>query len=119
MPYGLSAELTKALEDFTAKKKAREAKEEELKQKAAAGGVKGKAAENELKQMQGEDSTEMNKMQITLDNALKKAIAQGQKAIQDSIESKKQKEEEEKTKKAAESRAKLKEKTAMWENNKP
>lgn len=44
-----------------------------LQDRAALGGVKGKAAENELAQMAQEDTTEMNRIELTLNAAKKKA----------------------------------------------
>jgi hypothetical protein len=54
LPMGLDPALAKAIEDFMAQKKAREAKVKELEGKAAAGGVKGLAAGNEIKQMESQ-----------------------------------------------------------------
>ena len=49
---GLSPDLVAAIEEFTAKKREKEHKVKDLEAKAAAGGVKGAAATNELSQLQ-------------------------------------------------------------------
>jgi hypothetical protein len=67
-------DLRKALEEFTAQKKAREDKVKGLEAKAEQGGVKGKAAANELKQMENEDTLAMNKLEVTLEAAKKRAM---------------------------------------------
>ena len=51
LPEGLPPELVKAIEEFTAAQRAREARVKELRAKAAGGGVKGMAAKNELIQL--------------------------------------------------------------------
>lgn len=51
LPLGLDPKLIKAIEEFTAKKRAREKKMSSLEKKAAKGGVLGKAARNEIEQM--------------------------------------------------------------------
>eukprot|EP01114_Cavostelium_apophysatum_P016274 TRINITY_DN4588_c0_g1_i1.p1 TRINITY_DN4588_c0_g1~~TRINITY_DN4588_c0_g1_i1.p1 ORF type:complete len:264 (-),score=105.47 TRINITY_DN4588_c0_g1_i1:92-883(-) len=112
LPMGLSPELVKAIEDFTAVKKAREAKFRDLSSKAAAGGVKGKAAENEIKQLETQDQTEMNRMELTLEAAKKKASkATGEEALKEKLK----KEEDEKKKKQDESRAKLAARAAAFQ----
>eukprot|EP01097_Dermamoeba_algensis_P007996 TRINITY_DN517_c0_g3_i1.p1 TRINITY_DN517_c0_g3~~TRINITY_DN517_c0_g3_i1.p1 ORF type:complete len:269 (+),score=91.18 TRINITY_DN517_c0_g3_i1:54-860(+) len=112
MPCGLSPELEQAIEDFSASKKARETKMKDLGTKAAVGGVKGKAAENELLAMQSEDTTALNRMELTLEAAKKKAMkTSGEQALKE----KQKKEEEEKKKKEADGRAKLKNIAAAFE----
>lgn len=104
LPVGLDPALEKAIEEFTAQKKAREDKMEELTNLSQESGVKGLRAKNELAQMQSEDVTSMNKMELTLNAARKKASKNsGEQALQ---EKKKKEEEEEKAKREA-SRAKL------------
>jgi len=51
LPLGLDPKLVAAIEEFTAKKRKREAKMAKLEKKAAKGGVLGKAAKNEIEQM--------------------------------------------------------------------
>lgn len=104
LPVGLDPALEKAIEEFTAQKKAREKKMEELAKLSQESGVKGLRAKNELAQMQSEDLTEMNKMELTLNAARKKAAKNsGEQALQE----KKKREEEEKKAKIAEGRARL------------
>lgn len=114
MPEGLDAELEAAIEAFTATKNARLAKLKTLEEAAAKGGVKGLAAQNEIKQMEAQDTTEMNRLEITLNAAKRRA---GKHSGDAALQAKKRQEEEEARKKQAESRAKLKAKTALWENN--
>jgi F actin bundling C terminal len=52
---GLPPELIAAIEEFTAKKREKEKKVKDLEVKAAAGGVKGSAAANELSQLEAAD----------------------------------------------------------------
>ena len=73
LPVGLDPELEKAIEEFTEKKKERNAKMKDLSDKAAVGGVKGLAAKNELEQMAAGDKTELNRLEVTLEAAKKKA----------------------------------------------
>jgi hypothetical protein len=111
-PIGLDPELERAIEEFTAKKKAREAKVRELTEKAAQGGVKGLAAKNEIDQMEAQDTTEMNRLEITL-NAAKKRSAKSSSEV--ALQQKKKAEEAEKKKKDEEQKARLKAKAAMFD----
>jgi len=70
---GLPPELVAAIEEFTAKKREKEAKVRDLEAKAAQGGVKGAAAANELIQVQAADQTDMNRLELTLNAAKRKA----------------------------------------------
>lgn len=72
-PVGLSKELEKAIDDFYAQKKARDAKYKELQTLAAGASVKAFAAKNELAQMDSADKTETNRMELTLQAAKRKA----------------------------------------------
>jgi len=100
-------------------REARENRIEELKADAAAGGVKGAKAKNELAQLLHEDQLNQNKAEIT--SAAKKRAAE-KVAIDPYAEEQKRLEEEKKKKEAEEkakqdeSRAKLKAKTSLWEN---
>jgi len=115
LPMGLDPALAKAIEDFMAQKKARESKIKELEGKAAAGGVKGLAAGNEIKQMESQDLTAMNKMEITLNAAKRRAgTSSGDVALQE----KKRKEEDEAKAKAEASKARLKGMASRWEGAK-
>jgi hypothetical protein len=102
--------LERAIEEFSQKKKQRSGQLQALREKAAQGGVKGKAAENEIKQMETQDLTEMNRLEVTL-NAAKKRAAKSSEAV---LEAKKKKEEEEKQRQREESRAKLAAKAALF-----
>ncbi len=59
---GLPAELVQAIEEFTAMTRARNKKFTELQAKAQGASVKAMAAANEIKQMENEDLTEVNRM---------------------------------------------------------
>jgi len=112
LPMGLDPALEKAIEEFMAKKRARETKVKDLEAKSAKGGVSGLTATNEIKQMESQDLTEMNRMEITLNAAKKRAATQsGDIALQ---EKKKKQEDEDKAKRDA-SRNKLKGMAAQWE----
>jgi len=111
-PTGLSPELAAAIEEFTKTKKAKEQKMKDLSAKAAQGGVKGKAAENEIKQMEQEDSTSMNKLEITLNAAKKKA---SKSSADVALQEKKQKEEAEAKAKKDAGRNKIKGIANQWE----
>jgi len=113
LPIGLDPELEKAIEEFTALKKARENKLKDLTEKAAIGGVKGLQAANEIKQLEAQDTTEMNKMEVTL-NAAKKRAAKNSGEV--ALQQKKKKEEEEEKRKREEGRNKIKGVASMWEN---
>jgi len=115
MPFGLSPELEKAIEEFTTSKKEKEVKLKKLNEVAKAGGVKGLAAENEIKQMEASDATESNRIELTLAAAKRKA----QKNSGDTaLAEKRKKEEAEKQKAAEEARARLAAKKNLWEPQK-
>jgi hypothetical protein len=112
LPMGLDPALAKAIEDFMAQKKARESKVRDLEGKAAAGGVRGLAAGNEIKQMESQDLTAMNKMEITLNAAKRRSgTASGDVALQE----RKKKEEDEAKAKADASKNRLKGMASKWE----
>jgi len=111
MPLGLDPELERAIEEFMQQKRARENKLKDLTTKAAAGGVKGTAAANEIKQMDTEDLTQMNKVELTLNAAKKKASkSSGEVALAN----KKKQEADEEARKKEESRKRLADKAALW-----
>jgi len=121
-PQKVGAALEAAIAEYRkviATREARENKIEELKADAAAGGVKGAKAKNELAQLLHEDQLHQNKAEIT--TAAKKRAAE-KVAIDPYAEEQKRLEEEKKKKEAEEkakqdeSRAKLKAKTSLWEN---
>jgi len=103
-PVGLDPELEAAIEQFTAQKKEKEKKMTSLRDKAAAGGVKGLAAKNELEQMEASDSTDMNRLEITLNAAKRRA---GKNSAEDTLKKKQKAEEEEKLQRTNTGRAKL------------
>jgi len=113
MPLGLDPELERAIEEFTKAKKAREDKLKDLRGKAEAGGVKGLAASNEIKQMESADNTQMNKLEITLE-AAKKRCARDSGEV--ALKSKQAKEVAEAKAKQDSARANLKAKAAMWDH---
>merc|ERR1711924_204628 len=70
----LPPELERAIEEFTAMIRARNAKLDDLQKKSQGASVKAMAAANEIKQMESEDTTEMNRLELTLNAAKKKAL---------------------------------------------
>jgi len=112
LPTQLPPELVEALEKFTATIRVRENRTKELNQKASQGGVKGMAAKNEIIQMEKEDTTELNRLELTLNAAKKKAskTPSSEQALHDKLK----KQEEEEQEKKRESQRKLKEKAALW-----
>lgn len=113
LPIGLPAELEEAIEKFTETVRKRENRLTDLRKKAAAGGVKGMAAKNEIIIMEKEDPTELNRLELTLNAAKKKA--QKTSSVEVLNQKKKQQEQEEKQKRE-QSRKNLKAKAALWEN---
>jgi hypothetical protein len=112
VPIGLDPELEKAIEDFTATKKARETRISGLLQKTKLGGVKGMAAQNEIVQMEREDLTEMNRIELTL-NAAKRKASKSSGEI--ALAKKKNQEKEEAAEKLRSSRERLAAKASLWE----
>jgi len=110
-PIGLPAELEEALEKLTEETKKRETRLKTLRQKAASGGVKGMAAANEIIQMEKEDKTEMNRLELTLNAAKKKAQKTAGTEVLKEKQMKKANEEKEKRR---ESRRRLQEKASLW-----
>lgn len=113
MPAGLSEELENAITEFYAQKRARENRLKDLEEKSELVGVKGLQAKNELAQMQAQDTTEMNKLEMTLNAAKRKALKNpsGEQLL---AQKKKQQEDEEK-KKLEEGRQKMKDRASLWE----
>merc|ERR1711997_526687 len=75
-PQGVNEELEKAevaLEEVVAEIAKLEKKKAKLSKKAAKGGVKGKAAQNELDQIQASDPMPIRKALVTAQAALRKA----------------------------------------------
>jgi len=110
---GIPPELVEAIEAFTAKKKEIAAKRKDLETKAALGGVKGNAATNELAQLDAADKTAMNRQEVSLDAARRKAM----KSSSDVALDKKKKQEEDERKKAEEeARARMAERRKAFES---
>jgi hypothetical protein len=107
IPAGLDPELEAAIAEFMKKKKERENKMKGLEATALAGGVRGLTATNELKQMEAADTTDMNRMEVTLNAAKRRAQAAGGGSADQALQARKRAEEEEAKKKKDESRAKL------------
>eukprot|EP01111_Echinosteliopsis_oligospora_P015795 TRINITY_DN635_c0_g1_i1.p1 TRINITY_DN635_c0_g1~~TRINITY_DN635_c0_g1_i1.p1 ORF type:complete len:266 (-),score=111.07 TRINITY_DN635_c0_g1_i1:99-896(-) len=113
LPMGLDPELEKAIEEFMAQKRAKEQKVKDLEVKAAAGGVKGLAAKNEIEQINNEDNTQTNKLELTLNAAKKKA---GKESGEVALKKKLDAEAAEKKKQQDESKARLAAKASLWES---
>jgi len=109
---GLPPELVAAIEEFTSKKREKESKVKDLQAKAAAGGVKGAAATNELAQLEASDKTEMNRLELTL-NAAKRKASKG--SADAALDAKKKKEEEERKKAEEEARQRMIDRKKLWE----
>jgi F actin bundling C terminal len=111
MPTALSPELEKAIEEFAAQKRARANRLHSLEEKAAGGGVRAMSAKNELAQLNAADVTEMNRLEITLNAAKRRAGKQsGEAALR---EKKNQQAAAEKTSREA-SRQRLADRAAMF-----
>eukprot|EP00471_Norrisiella_sphaerica_P004037 CAMPEP_0184485054 /NCGR_PEP_ID=MMETSP0113_2-20130426/6702_1 /TAXON_ID=91329 /ORGANISM="Norrisiella sphaerica, Strain BC52" /LENGTH=324 /DNA_ID=CAMNT_0026866325 /DNA_START=42 /DNA_END=1016 /DNA_ORIENTATION=- len=115
LPIGLDPKLIAAIEEFTAKKRAREKKMASLEKKAEKGGVLGKAARNEIEQMMSQDLTAMNRIELTLNAAKKKGAKQSGAAA---LEKKRKEEEEAKKAKRNAGRSKMAAMAAMWGGSK-
>jgi hypothetical protein len=66
MPAGLNPAIEAAIEEFMEMKKQREERIRLLTEKAEKGGVKGLSAKQELAILESGDSTEMNRVELTL-----------------------------------------------------
>mmetsp|Transcript_32729 Transcript_32729/g.100788 ORF Transcript_32729/g.100788 Transcript_32729/m.100788 type:complete len:277 (-) Transcript_32729:11-841(-) len=111
MPAGLSPQLEAALEAFAEDKKKREAKIKELTEKADKGGVKGMAAKQELRILESGDTTEMNRIELTLAAAKRKA---SKKSGADALQAERDKEEKAAKAEADAKKAKMKARMAMF-----
>jgi len=112
IPVGLPPELERAIAEFMAQKRQRETKLKDLETAAAAGGVRGLAATNEIKQMESQDSTAMNRLEVTLNAAKRRA---GTSSADVALQAKKKAQEDEEKKKKDESRARLRNMAGKWE----
>ena len=117
-PGGLPADLQQALDDFFATKRKRAARLKKLQKKAALPGVKGLTAKNEIAQINAQSGTEMNRLEITLNAAKRRAMRKGGGGNAADVLAAKQKKEAAaaaKARKAA--RAKLKARAAMFDTS--
>jgi len=112
LPHGLSPQLEAALEDFTNEKRARENRVKDLEARAAKGGVKGMAAKNELIILEQADQTEMNRIELTLAAAKRKA---NRTSGEEALNAAKKKDEDAAKADADARRAKMKARAAMFE----
>lgn len=112
IPYGMTPELEAAIEEFMAKKKQRESTINRLKTAMQQSGVKGLTAKNELMQLESQDLTDMNRMEITL-NAAKKRCKTESGAV--ALENKRQLELKQQEEQRAQSRNKLAARAAMFD----
>lgn len=113
VPIGCDPAVTKAIEEFMAKQRERNALINELEKKIAQGGVKGLTAKNELFQLESQDKTEMNRVELTLQAAKRRSSKNsGEVALQKA----KEQEEFERQQKLQESRNKLAARAAAFEN---
>lgn len=105
--------FSQAIEEFTLKIRERNEKLRKLQEQSKGASVKAMAAANEIKQMENEDMTEMNRIEITLNAAKKRALKgnDGEKALEEKRKAELKAEEE----KRRLSRASLKEKAAAFD----
>lgn len=131
VPTGLAIDpaLLAAIDAFMARKKARDTQVKTLTERSTLPGVKGLAAKNELFQLTSADTTEMNRAELTLNAAKRKALREAAKAggvpTEDAQEQERKRnaalaerkaaEEQLKQDKAKQSRNKLKARAAMFE----
>lgn len=113
LPVGLDPALEKAIADFMARKKAREDLMNDLEVKSKSGGVKALTAGNELAQLKAQDTTWMNKEELTLNAARKKA---SKNSGDEALRAKKEAEESQKAAAREASRNKLKSMASKFEN---
>lgn len=109
---GLPPELVEAIEQFTAKKKEIDGRRKDLEGKAALGGVKGNAAANELAQLDAADKTAMNRQEVSLDAARRKALKSSSEVV---LDGKKKAEEAERKKAEEDARARMAERRKAFE----
>lgn len=113
VPVGCDPAVLQAIEEFMAKQRQRNTLVKELQAKVAQGGVKGLAAKNELFQLDSQDKTEMNRVELTLSAAKRRSSKNsGEVALAKA----QQQEEELRQQKQQESRNKLAARAAAFEN---
>ena len=117
-PAGLPADLQRALDEFFATKRARAKKLEKLNKKAALPGVRGLTAKNEIAQLLSQSSTEMNRLEITLNAAKRRAMKKsGGETASEALAKKQAVEEAKKVSDRKAARARLKAKAAMFDQS--
>ena len=115
MPAGLPPALQRALDEFFSMKRAKEAKIKTLTAKALLPGVKGLTAKNEIAQLNTRNQTDMNRLEITLNAAKRKAMKKsGGETAAEALSKLKVSEEEKAQAERAKSRAALRAKMAMF-----
>ena len=116
-PGGLPADLQRALDEFYFKR-AKAAKLKKLAKKALLPGVKGLTAKNEIAQINAQGVTEMNRLEITLNAAKRRAMRKGGGGNAADVLAAKQKKEKAAAAKARkDARAKLKARAAMFDTS--
>jgi hypothetical protein len=110
---GIDPEVQAAIEEFMALKRAKEAKVADLSAKAAGGGVKGLTAKAELLQLGAMDTTNENRVEITLNAAKRRA---GKECASVVLEKQKKAEEQQILQKRRDSRLALAERAKMFES---
>jgi len=113
-PAGMDPAVEEAIEEFMAQKRRKAEMVKDLEAKAALGGVKGLTAKAELNQLAAADSTEENRIEVTL-NAAKRKASKTSSAVM--LSAKKQKQEEEVARKRRDSRTALAARAALFEKN--
>ena len=117
-PAGLPADLQRALDEFFATKRARAKRLEKLNKKATLPGVKGLTAKNEIAQIMAQSSTEMNRLEITLNAAKRRAMKKtGGETASEALAKKQAAEEAKKVSDRKAARARLKAKAAMFDQS--
>lgn len=110
---GIDPEVQRAIEEFMALKKAKEAKIDALNAKVAEGGVKGLTAKAELLQIGAQDTTNENRIEITLGAAKRRA---GKESAAIVLEKNKKAEQDAVLKQRRDSRLALQERARMFES---
>ena len=110
---GIDPDVQKAIEEFMAMKRSKEAKIDALLAKAAEGGVKGLTAKAELLQIGAQDNTNENRVEITLNAAKRRA---GKESASIVLEKNKKAEEDALVKQRRDSRLALAERARMFES---
>ena len=107
-----------ALDEFFAKKRIKAARLKKLSKKALLPGVKGLTAKNEIAQINAQGKTEMNRLEITLNAAKRRAMRKGGGGNAADVLASKQKKAEAAAKQARkDARAKLKARAAMFDTS--